>query len=66
MTKDVLEVLKPIFANGYGVKEVKINDELDSYNKVQIVKVYNKSKSQKEYRYTCTGEINKTIRKSPP
>ena len=40
VTKEVLEVLKPIFANGYGVKEVKINDELDTYNKVQMVKVY--------------------------
>ena len=40
VTKDVLEVLKPIFANGYGIKEVKINDELDTYNKVQIVKIY--------------------------
>ncbi len=38
--KAILEELKPIFANGYGVKEVKINEELDSYNKVQIVKIY--------------------------
>ena len=40
VTKEVLETLKPIFENGYGVKEVKINDELDTYNKVQMVKVY--------------------------
>ena len=40
VTKEVLEVLKPIFANGYGVKEAKINDELDTYNKVQMVKIY--------------------------
>ena len=39
LTKSVLEELKPIFANGYGVKEVKINEELDTYNKVQIIKI---------------------------
>ena len=45
--KDVLETLKPIFASGYGVKEVLINEELDSYNKVQIVKVYSKKNPDK-------------------
>ena len=45
--KDVLETLKPIFASGYGVKEALINEELDSYNKVQIVKVYSKKNSDK-------------------
>ena len=45
--KDVLETLKPIFADGYGVKEVLINEELDSYNKVQIVKVYSKKNPDK-------------------
>ena len=40
--KEVLEKLKEIFENGYGVTEVQINEELDSYNKVQIVKVYSK------------------------
>ena len=45
--KDVLETLKPIFASGYGVKEALINEELDSYNKVQIVKVYSKKNPDK-------------------
>lgn len=45
--KDVLETLKPIFADGYGVKEVLINEELDSYNKVQMVKVYSKKNPEK-------------------
>src|SRR5574344_2626802 len=45
--KDVLETLKPIFADGYGVKEAPINTELDSYNKVQIVKVYSKQNPTK-------------------
>lgn len=42
VTKEVLETLKPIFNDGYGVKESLINEELDTYNKVQIIKVYSK------------------------
>ena len=42
VTKEFLEELKPVFNDGYGVKEVLINEELDTYNKVQIVKVYSK------------------------
>ena len=42
VTKELLETLKPVFANGFGVKEVLINSELDTYNKVQMVKVYSK------------------------
>ena len=40
VTKDILEDLRVIFANGYGVEEVKINDELDTYNKIQKVTIY--------------------------
>ena len=47
VTKDVLEVLKPIFENGYNVKEVKINEELDNYNKTQTITIY-KPGSKKE------------------
>ena len=47
ITKEVLEELKPILANGYGVKEVLINNELDTYNKVQIIKVYSPRDSKK-------------------
>ena len=43
----VLDKLRPIFKEGYGVKEVLINEELDTYNKVQIVKVYSKKDSNK-------------------
>ncbi|MBP3766399.1 MAG: DNA-directed RNA polymerase subunit beta [Bacilli bacterium] len=42
VTKELLEKLKPVFNDGYGVKEVLINNELDTYNKVQMVKVYSK------------------------
>ena len=47
VTKDLLEKLKEVFANGYGVKETLINEELDSYNKVQVVKVYSKRNPEK-------------------
>ena len=47
ITKDILESLKPVFANGYGVKEVKINEELDTYNKIQEVLVYANDDSKK-------------------
>jgi len=41
VTKDILEELREVFANGYGVEEVTINDELDSYNKIQKITIYN-------------------------
>ncbi|MGM9878436.1 MAG: DNA-directed RNA polymerase subunit beta [Bacilli bacterium] len=47
VTKAILEELRPVFENGYGVKEVKINDELDSYNKVQVVKIYKPGTKEK-------------------
>ncbi len=47
ITKDVLETLKPIFENGYGVIEAKINQELDTYGKVQQVMIYKPGTKQK-------------------
>ncbi|HHW69104.1 MAG TPA: DNA-directed RNA polymerase subunit beta [Tenericutes bacterium] len=47
ITKEILEELKPVFEAGYGIKEVLVNEELDSYNKVQIVKVYSKTHPDK-------------------
>ena len=47
ITKEILETLKPIFADGYGVKEVTINEELDTYNKIQEVLVYANDDSNK-------------------
>ena len=40
ITKELLEELKPVFVGGYGVKEVTINEELDTYNKIQEILVY--------------------------
>ncbi len=47
VNKDIIEQLKPILANGYGLTETIINEDLDSYNKVQIIKVYSKKNPEK-------------------
>ncbi len=44
--KSTLESIRPLFENGYNVKEVIINEELDEYNKVQEVLVYSKTNEQ--------------------
>ncbi len=43
ITKEVLLELKEVLDDGYGMVEVPINEELDTHNKVQIVKVYSKT-----------------------
>ena len=47
ITKELLETLKPILKDGYGKKEVLINNDLDTYNEVQIIKVYSKNDKDK-------------------
>ena len=47
ITKDILETIRPYFEEGYGVKEVTINEELDTYNKIQEVLVYANDDSEK-------------------
>ncbi len=46
ITKDIFEDVKAIFSNGFGIKEVKINDELDTYNKIQTIKIYDPNNSK--------------------
>ena len=47
ITKEVLTELKEVLNNGYGMTEVKINTDLDTYNQVQIIKVYSKKDPKK-------------------
>ncbi|MBP3799720.1 MAG: DNA-directed RNA polymerase subunit beta, partial [Bacilli bacterium] len=47
ITKANIEEVRVALSKGFGVKEVKINEELDSYNKVQIVKIVNPSDKKK-------------------
>ena len=58
ITKDILNELKPIFANGYNLKETITNEELDEYNKIQTVDVF--SKENPEQVITIIGNDQST------
>ena len=47
ITKTNIDVLKKALLSGFGITDVKINQELDEYNKVQIVKIYDPSDKKK-------------------
>ena len=47
ITKANLEELKTALSSGFGVKQVKINQELDSFDKVQVVKIVDPSDKRK-------------------
>ena len=47
ITKEILDNIKPYLKDGYGLKKVLINEELDNANYVQVIKVYsNVNKNQ--------------------
>ena len=47
VTKEVFDKLKPVLEAGYGRKEVLVNTDLDTYNTVQVIKVYSKRNKDK-------------------
>ncbi len=47
ITKDILEQVRPIFEAGFNLKETIINEELDEYNKIQDILVYDKNDKEK-------------------
>ena len=47
VTKDVLESIKPALKNGFGNKKVIINEELDTYDTIQEILVYDKQNKEK-------------------
>ncbi len=47
ITKEILESIRPIFAEGYNLKETITNLELDEYNKIQEVLVYDKEDKER-------------------
>jgi len=53
LTKDVLDTLRPMLEDGYGVREAKINDELDNYKLIQEIKIYNPN--NKKEKITVIG-----------
>ena len=48
ITKANIAELNEALKNGFGVVEAKVNEELDSYNKVQIVKILDPSDKKKK------------------
>ena len=47
ITKANIDELKTVLAKGYGLKEVLVNEDLDTYNKVQVVKIYDPNNKKK-------------------
>jgi len=47
ITKEILESIRPVFSEGYNLKETITNLELDEYNKIQEVLVYDKEDKEK-------------------
>ena len=47
VTKEIKETLKPLFENGRRLKKTIINEELDNYDKIQEVLVYDKENPEK-------------------
>ena len=50
ITKEVYEKLQELLDNGYGRQEVKINEELDSHNTVQVLYVYSPKDPKKKVK----------------
>jgi len=48
ITKANLKEFNDILSNGYGISEATVNEELDTYNKVQIVKIVDPSDKKKK------------------
>ena len=48
ITKANLDQLKEALSQGFGLQEVTVNDELDTYNKVQIIKIVDPSDKKKK------------------
>ena len=47
VTKDVLEKMKPALQAGFGLHKVLIHEELDQYDQIQEIKVYDKNHPDK-------------------
>ena len=47
VTNEVLETLKPILANGYGMVDATMDKELDSHTNVQVVSIYSPIEPEK-------------------
>lgn len=50
ITKEVYEKLQELLSNGYGREEVKVNEELDTHNVVQVLYVYSPKDNKKKVK----------------
>ena len=50
ITKEVYEKLQELLDNGYGKEEVKVNEELDTHNTVQVLYVYSPKDNKKKVK----------------
>ena len=53
LSKEVLDTLRPMLEDGYGVREAKINEELDNFKLIQEIKIYNPN--NKKEKITVIG-----------
>ncbi len=47
ITKEILEKIKPVLKAGFGMKKTIINEELDQYDQIQEILVYDKQNPEK-------------------
>ncbi len=47
ITKEILETIKPCLAAGFGLHKITIHEELDQYDMVQEIKVFDKTNPEK-------------------
>ena len=50
ITKELLEKIRPVIESGFNLKETIINEELDNYNKIQEILVYDKVDKEKIHK----------------
>ena len=55
-------MLKEIFNNGYNLTEVKINNDLDSNDKIQTIKIYNPN-NKKEKLIVIGNDYNIDVKR---
>ena len=56
ITKEVYEKLQELLDNGYGIEQVKVNEELDTHNTVQVLYVYSPKDPSKKVKLIGTDQ----------
>jgi len=66
ITRELLQELKPLFAEGLNIKEAIINEELDDYKNIQTVKVVDPADPKKTFTVIGTDQTVDARRLSIP